>query len=302
MSASRSVLTISPARRDKIARIALRRRPLTGRTAPPTTTSTGPSSRTRTMAPRSHSAIQPRMYTETRPSGFGESSTNIGRQRWGPPQPGLVALAAAGPVGVDGVEFSNPAGQVLGMLRHQPDLVLPDAKLLGDEHAARVAHEPGRYEVVGRDHGGKPVDALGASAFAQQRQEPGAKPASLPFVDHRDRDFSGAGFLGIPDVPGHADSAPVGAECADRLVIVVVDARQEAELRLGQAVLVAQEARPAGPHAQPGEPLGEQLGILAADLSYHHRGPVAEEAWPPGFLDHFCSFPARDGRSMKGTA
>ena len=50
-STRRPVLTTWPACSARVARTALRRRPLTGRTSPPSMTSTGPSSRTRMTLP-----------------------------------------------------------------------------------------------------------------------------------------------------------------------------------------------------------------------------------------------------------
>src|SRR6516165_6038603 len=92
--------------------------------------------------------------------------------------PGLVTLPWSLPDGADAaVELADPASQILVVPGHEPDLVLADSALFGDEDPARAAHQPARDHVVGRDRGGEPDDALGTGAIGKQLQKLRAEPA-----------------------------------------------------------------------------------------------------------------------------
>jgi hypothetical protein len=57
---------------------------------------------------------------------------------------------------------------------------------------------------------------------------------------------------------------------AERLMIVMVDVGEVAQLRRGQFPLRRQEPHPAGSGTQPGEAVGQKRGIGALDLPYQH--------------------------------
>jgi hypothetical protein len=61
---------------------------------------------------------------------------------------------------------------------------------------------------------------------------------ALIVVDDGDGDLSGLRVLGVPDVAGNARAAPAGVvQRAERLMVVVVDVGEVAQLRAGQFVL-----------------------------------------------------------------
>lgn len=59
----------------------------------------------------------------------------------------------------------------------------------------------------------------------------GAEPSTLPAVDDGDRDLGGLRVVGVADVAGDTDTAPVGMiQRAERLVVVVVNVGKVTQL------------------------------------------------------------------------
>jgi hypothetical protein len=153
----------------------------------------------------------------------------------------------------------------------QCDLVLLDAWLAPDKVGAYVAQEPGHCHVLARDQRGEAANAFGPGTVRQLAQQLGAQSAALPVIDDSDGDFSGLRVFGVPDVAGYAHAAPVrGIQRAKCLVVMVVDLGEVAQLRRGQFLLWRQEPQLAGLGAQPGEAIGQELGVSAPDLPDEH--------------------------------
>ena len=88
--------------------------------------------------------------------------------------------------------------------------------------------------VLGCDLCREAADAFLAGPVRQQPHQLGAKAAPLPVVDDSDGDIGGLRVIGAPDVAGDAHAAPAGViQRADRLVVVVVDLGEVAQLRRG---------------------------------------------------------------------
>jgi hypothetical protein len=99
----------------------------------------------------------------------------------------------------------------------------------------------------------------------------------LPVIDDGDRDLSRLRVVGIPDVAGDAHAVPAGlVQRAERLMVVVVDVGEVAQLRRRQFFLHAQEPHLPRCGAEPGEAVGEQRSVRAADLPDQHRRPVPQ--------------------------
>ena len=103
-----------------------------------------------------------------------------------------------------------------------------------------------------------------------------AQPAALPVISDRDGDFGRVRVSFVPDVTGHSDAAPVTIQCAERLVVMVVDVGEVAQLGRRQLVLDGEEPHPAGSSTQPGEALGQERSITATDRPDQHRRSVTQ--------------------------
>jgi len=102
---------------------------------------------------------------------------------------------------------------------------------VADKVGPDVAQQSGHRRIAGRDQRGGAADAFGAGTLRQLSHQFGAEPPALPVVDDGNRDFGGLRVVGVADVAGDADTASVGVvQCAERLVVVVVDVGEVAQL------------------------------------------------------------------------
>ena len=121
------------------------------------------------------------------------------------------------------------------------------------------------------------MDAFGTGTFSQLSQQFGAESPALPFVHDGDGDLGGLRVLPGPDIPGDAHATPVARiHRAERLMVVMVDLGEAAQLHRGQFLLYRQEPQLARSSTQPGEAVGQQRSISALDRPYQHLRPVTE--------------------------
>src|SRR6266516_618087 len=155
--------------------------------------------------------------------------------------------------------------------RRQCDLVLHGACPAADEFGVPVPQQRCNRRIVGGGQGGEAVDAFAAGTACQLSQQLGAQSPALPVVDDGDGDLGGLWVFSVADVAGDAHAAPVGVvQRAERLVIVVVDLGEVAQLRGGQFFLSCQEPHLAGSGTEPCEAVGQQRRVSALDLPYQH--------------------------------
>jgi hypothetical protein len=89
----------------------------------------------------------------------------------------------------------------------------------------------------------------------------------VPLVDDGHGNVGSLRVLGISDVASDAHTASVDeAECYERLVVVVVDRGEVAQLGRGQPWLSGQEPKLPGLEAQSGEAVGQQFSVIAGEL------------------------------------
>jgi hypothetical protein len=99
---------------------------------------------------------------------------------------------------------------------------------------AHAPQQAGHRRVVLQGQRGEPADTFVPGPVGQPGQQFRAKATALPGVDDRDGDVGGLRVCGIPDVACYAHTPPVSpVHCADRLVIMVIDLGQIAQLRRG---------------------------------------------------------------------
>ena len=84
------------------------------------------------------------------------------------------------------------------------------APLAADQVGPDVAQQSRNRRIVGRDQRSEAADARGTGPLRQLSQQFGAEPATLPVVDDGNRELGGLRVVGIADVAGDADTAPVG--------------------------------------------------------------------------------------------
>ena len=114
--------------------------------------------------------------------------------------------------------------------RPQCDLVLQGTRLAADELGPDVAQQSCHRRIVGRDQRGEAADAFGAGTLRQLSHQFGAESQTLPVVDDGDRDFGGLWGVGVADIAGDTDTAPVGViQRAERLVVVMVKVGEVAQ-------------------------------------------------------------------------
>jgi hypothetical protein len=103
----------------------------------------------------------------------------------------------------------------------------------------------------------------------------------MPVIDDGDRDLSRLRVAGMADVAGDTHAVPAGSvQRSQRLMVVVVDVGEVAQLRRRQFFLHAQEPHLPGRGAEPGEAVGEQRSVHTADRPYQHRRPVTQHDRP----------------------
>jgi len=123
-------------------------------------------------------------------------------------------------------------------LGRQGDLVFHSARPVADKLGVHVLQQGGHRRVVGGDQRGETADAFLTGTVGQLSQQFGAQSPALPVVDDGDGDLGGLGVFGVPDIAGDAYAAPVGViQRTERLVVVVVDVGEVAQLRRGQFLL-----------------------------------------------------------------
>jgi hypothetical protein len=99
----------------------------------------------------------------------------------------------------------------------------------------------------------------------------------LPVIDDGDRDLSRLRVVDIADIAGDAHAVPAGpVQRSQCLMVVVVDVGKVAQLRRRQFLLHSQEPPLPRRGAEPGEAVGEQRSVRAADLPDQHRRPVTQ--------------------------
>jgi hypothetical protein len=95
------------------------------------------------------------------------------------------------------------------------------------------------------------ADARRSGARGERREQRGADAASLPAVNHGDRDLGGLKVVFEPDVARDRDrGAGRGRERDQRLVVPVVDAQEQAHVAWAQLRLGAEEPQEARALAQ----------------------------------------------------
>jgi len=105
------------------------------------------------------------------------------------------------------------------------DLDLDGAgSLVDDPHRAKTLEEAAHFVALGQHQRGEGLDPLLAGAGADHLEQECAEVASLPVVDHRQRDLRDLGPLGTADMVGDAEPlAAAFVERAHRLVVAMVD-------------------------------------------------------------------------------
>jgi hypothetical protein len=153
---------------------------------------------------------------------------------------------------------------------------------VGNPSVVAVVLQPPLHRwVVLRDQGGEATDAFAAGPVDEFGQQLGAQPAALPLVDDGDGNFGGFRVLRVPDVAGDAQAPAVdGIEGRQRLVIVVVDLGEVAQLGSGQLGSARQEPQPAGFDTQAAEAVGEQGRVTAPNWPYQHLRRIAQRHPP----------------------
>ncbi len=96
---------------------------------------------------------------------------------------------------------------------------------------------------MGEHQRGDAGDALGTCAVGKAAHEGLADSAALPGLEDCESDLGAVAALGVTDVAGDADaSVALGIDRHERLVIVVVDLGQVAQLGGSQRPVRTQEA------------------------------------------------------------
>jgi hypothetical protein len=130
---------------------------------------------------------------------------------------------------------------------NQGDLVLRGGGLAADKLRPGFSQQPSHCHVVYRDQRGQAADACVPGTVRQLRHQLSAKSPALPLVHNGDGDFGGQRVLRGLDVPGDSHAAPVGViQCAERLVVVVVDIGEVAQLRGRQFPFLPSETASGG--------------------------------------------------------
>jgi hypothetical protein len=161
--------------------------------------------------------------------------------------------------------------------------------------------------VLGQQQGGKSMDSLLTGALGKGGSEAAAHTTALPIVDHRDRQLGGRRILGGAHIP--RDTDPVAGDGIDRdqrLVVVVVDLGEIAQLLLAQAGMGREEAAVPRPVAELLEALGERPLVLRLDRADQKLIDILCQG--PGHASPHASTPAMSsvdriptGRSVNGS-
>jgi hypothetical protein len=150
-----------------------------------------------------------------------------------------------------------------------------------DKIRPHVRCQAGHRHIVGRGQRGETANAFPAGALRQLSDQYGAKSPALPFVHDGDGNLGGLRIVSGPDITSDAHPAPVSViHRAERLMVVMVNLGEIAQLRRGQFPLRRQKPRLTRSGTQPGEPVGQQRGVSALNLPYQHLRPVAQRYGP----------------------
>ncbi len=150
------------------------------------------------------------------------------------------------------------------------DLIFDGAgPALGSANVADISQQSGDAHIVGRNKRRETANAFSAGTISQPIQQFGAESAALPVVNDDDGNFGGFRIAGLTDVASDAQAAPVDlVQRAKRLVVVVVDLSEVAQLRREQLGFAGQEAQPAGFGTQPSEAVGQERSVAGLNLPY----------------------------------
>ena len=120
----------------------------------------------------------------------------------------------------------------------------PDSRSVTQSTNKAFTQQPLHACIVGGDQRGEVADALLPGPISQPVQQLGAEPPALPFVDDGDGNLGSLRVFGMPDVASHAEATAIDRiQCAQRLVVVVVDLGEVTQLRRGQGGLAGQESQ-----------------------------------------------------------
>jgi hypothetical protein len=125
---------------------------------------------------------------------------------------------------------------------NQRDLVDDGGGLAADKICPDGSCQSSYRHIVGRDQCGEAADTLLEGTLRQLSHQFGTESATLPLVYDGDGYFGGLRVYGGPDITSDAHAAPVGTiHRAERLMVVMVDLGEVAQLCRGQFGLCRQE-------------------------------------------------------------